>query len=98
MSVYHGTTRRHIMELLAGEAVGDLDEKELIELARLTRGLPHPIPDDLLRAAALTQLALLRQERRACRPLPAALKSRLQDLAADWVARQVPGSPESADS
>lgn len=98
MSAYHGTTRRHIMELLAGEAIGDLDETELIELARLTRSLPHPIPDELLRTAALTQLALLRQERRVCGKLPAALKSRLQDLASTWVARQMPERPESAGS
>lgn len=98
MSMYHGKTRRQIMELLAGEAIGDLDEKELIELARLMRSLPHPMPDDMLRTAALTQLALLRQERRACRPLPGALRSRLQDLASTWVAEQIPGSPESQDA
>lgn len=84
--------RGRTTELLAGEAIGDLDEIERAELDLLTGILPHVVPDELMRAAALAQLALLRQQP-VSEPLPAALKSRLQNLANEWATKNIPAVP-----
>lgn len=85
MNTASGKIHGRLAELLAGEAVGDLDAGEQAELARLAAPLADEEREELLQAAALAQVALLRRDR-AARALPAALRLRLQQQAAAWTA------------
>lgn len=69
-------------ELLAGEAAGDLEPGESMELARARR---EAAPDgELMRVAALAQVAFMRAEKQAGKRLPASLEARLAAQASTW--------------
>jgi hypothetical protein len=73
-------------ELLAGEAAGDLEPGESTELARARR---DAAPDgELMRVAALAQLAFMRAEKQAGRALPARLEARLAAQASTWMSAE----------
>lgn len=76
-----------LAELLAAEAANDLDEAERAELAQR---LPdrHRARDEMMRVAALVQLACLKREHGPGRALPAGLRERLAGQGADWLARR----------
>lgn len=85
MNAASGKIQGRLAELLAGEAVGDLDAGERAELERLAAPLADEEREELLQTAALAQVALFRRDR-AARALPAALRLRLQQQAAAWTA------------
>lgn len=85
MNPASGKIRGRLAELLAGEAVGDLDAAERAELERLAATLANDEREELLQTAALAQVALCRRDR-AARSLPPALKLRLERQAAAWTA------------
>jgi anti-sigma-K factor RskA len=73
-----------MLELLAGEAVGDLAASERAELlARLGTVTAHR--DELMEAAGLTQLACLKADHDAAARMPGGLESRLKEQAQAWV-------------
>lgn len=80
--------RERWLDLLAGEAAGDLSPAERAELA--ARRLASPggrvdrEGDDLMRVAALAQLAFLKREGAACDSLPPQLQARLMEQAGAW--------------
>lgn len=76
------TMSERLDELLAGEAAGDLEPGESTELARARR---DAAPDgELMRVAALAQLAFMRAEKQAGKRLPAGLEARLAAQASTW--------------
>lgn len=81
---------QHLMELLAGEAAGDLSAQEASELSALYRAGQPAGRYDLMRTAALVQVAFLRADRRRPAPMPAALENRLMQQAERWCAAHIP--------
>jgi anti-sigma-K factor RskA len=80
------------LELLAGEAAGDLSEEESGELGLPDNGRDPGLRTDFIAAAALVQLAFLKADPPSIRPMPASLESRLSRQAADWLATARPGA------
>lgn len=76
-----------LQELLADEALGGLDATGNSELEAMLRESPGAERDALMRTAALTQLAFLRRDTSALKPMPAGLRARLLGTA------EAPGSP-----
>lgn len=72
-----------IAELLAGAAAGDLAAEEREELARATADPAEC--DELLRAAALAQLAFLLADRKDRLGISPALQKRLKLRAGSWI-------------
>ncbi|MCK6370164.1 MAG: hypothetical protein L6Q83_02360 [Gammaproteobacteria bacterium] len=77
---------QRLAELLAGEALGDLDRAERAELDALLRAEPGHRRDEFRPIAALTRAALRGP---APAPMPQKLRSALQRTAEDWTARAV---------
>lgn len=81
------TTSRRLAELLAGEAAGQLDADERAELATLMAEAGDSIErDELEHAAALAQLAFLKDDPDVPSSLPADVEARLMARAAEWSA------------
>ena len=78
--------RNRLYELLADEASAALDTGDDTELTRLVRQNPGVERDEILQAAALTQIAFLR--RTGGQPMPAGLRERLVSQGEALVLRQ----------
>lgn len=79
-----------LLELLAGEAVGDLSGDEVRELSRLADATPRPGRQELMAAAGLAQLGFLRRDARGVERMPASLETRLMNQAANWSSARAP--------
>jgi anti-sigma-K factor RskA len=77
----NGSASQRLLELLAGEAAGDLGADEQAEL-RMVRGGAER--NDLMRVAALVQLACLARDRKPARHIPADLEAQLAARAMNW--------------
>jgi hypothetical protein len=73
-----------VLELLAGEAAGDLSRDEARALTSLRRPEPLAGSDQLMTAAGLAQLHFLRADRRGAAHMPDQLQARLMQQAAVW--------------
>lgn len=80
--------RRRLDELLAGEAIGDLDRDERAELDELLRAAPPASRDEFRTVAALTQRAL---SGRPVAGLPARVRDGLLQRARSWSAERQAG-------
>lgn len=77
-----------LLELLAGEAAGDLGTDEQAELRMVRGGAEH---NDFMRVAALVQVACLARDRKATGHIPADVEARLASRAANWA--RTPAAP-----
>ncbi len=81
-------SRGRLAELLAGEAMGDLDRAERAELDELLRAAPAANRDEFRQIAALTRRAL---SGRTVAGLPARVRDGLRQQARSWSARRQAG-------
>jgi hypothetical protein len=95
MNAMHAGERDRLNDLLADEASAALDAGDAQELAGLLKRHPGEARDELLRAAAVVQVAF--QRRATVHRMPAGLKERLAREGAALVAPQpVPARPRLA--
>jgi hypothetical protein len=90
----HSALTSRLMELLAGEAAGELSAEERAEL-QIARA-SSLAGTDLMRVAALAQVAFLETERTSLKRLPPALEARLEVQASSWSAAARPQDPNGA--
>lgn len=90
--------RGRLAELLAGEAAGDLDREERVELERLLAQGQAAGREQLMTAGGIAQMAFLRQDRAAHSAMPEALRARLARQSEAWAAgRRASGPAPVAD-
>jgi hypothetical protein len=85
----HAPSASRLRELLAGEAADDLSADERAELACAARGPMER--NDLMRVAALAQVAFLEGEKIPPTRMPPVLEARLRAQASRWSARRTAG-------
>lgn len=84
------TIEDRVAELLAAEAAGSMDREERAELDSVRSPHDALVRDEMLAAATLAQLSFVKNDRPAHRQLPDALRQRLRQQGAAWIAgRQV---------
>jgi hypothetical protein len=84
--------RAKVLDLLAGEAAGDLSLEESLELAALRRPDPLAGSEQLMTAAGLAQLSFLKADRRGVERMPENLQARLLHSAKAWSASRAGNS------
>ena len=82
--VTHSLIRGRLAELLAGEAAEDIGRDEQAELERLLAQHEPAGRDEMMRAAGLTQVALLKGDAAGQRAMPASVRDRLSRQADAW--------------
>ena len=91
----HSAVTNRLTELLAGEAAGELSEAERAELQAVTSSSMEG--NDLMRVAALAQVAFLEKQRIRLTRMPPALGARLRATASSWCAGVRPQHPTRHD-
>lgn len=86
----------HVLELLAGEAAGDLSSEESSELQALRRPDPLAGSETLMTVAGLAQLSFLKIDQRGVARMPQNLEARLLQNATAWSASRA-GRSEVTD-
>jgi hypothetical protein len=92
-----GKSSHRMLELLAGEAIGDLTARERAELLAQLGTVPAP-RDELMQTAGLTQLACLKADHDAAARMPVGLESRLKEQAQAWVSARSATAPPPVSS
>lgn len=88
MTIQSMRNHAHVLELLAGEAAGDLSADESSELSALRHPDPLAGSGQLMTAAGLAQLSFLKADARGVARMPQGLESRLMQQATSWSASQ----------